>query len=82
MAIFRPEKAVGLFQNRGGDIVCCSTLALPGGAGEEAASCLCSCLGVVSYTVFQVRNLGTAHANALRGAKNPGSPTGQQQMPG
>lgn len=73
---------MGLFQNQGGDIVCCSTLALPGGAGEEAASWLCSCLGVVPYAVLQVRNLGAAHGSALHGVKKPGSPTGQQQMPG
>lgn len=51
---------------------------LPWSAGEEAGSCLCSCLGAVSHAVLQVRNLGAARASALRAVKIPG----QQQMPG
>lgn len=57
-------------------MVCCCTLALPGGAGEEAAGWLCFCLGLVSDGVLQDRNPGAAGATALRGAKHPGLPTG------
>jgi len=79
MEIFCSEKAAGLFHNQGGDAVCFSTLVLPGGTGEEAASWSCSCLGPGSYPVLWVRNLGAAHATALCGARTLGRPQGSNR---
>lgn len=78
---FHSEKAVELFQNQGGDIVLLLYLRIAWGwRGRGSQSWSCSCLGVVSYAVLQVRNLGAAHVGALPGAKQPGPPTEQQKM--